>query len=73
MSILAIKNIGILITGDVNNPVSKANTIIVEDGKIKKIGNENILENCNFDKVIDAHGTTVAPGFLDSHVHPSVR
>jgi len=70
MSNLAIKNIGILITGDVYNPISKANTIIVEDGKIKKIGFGDILENCNFDKVIDAQGTTVAPGFIDSHVHP---
>lgn len=70
MSTLAIKNIGILITGDINNPVSKANTIIVEDGKIKKVGSENILDNCNCDKIIDAHGTTVAPGFFDSHVHP---
>lgn len=70
MSTLAIKNIGILITGDIKNPVSKANTIIVEDGKIKKIGNESILEKFNCDKVIDVHGITVAPGFFDSHVHP---
>ncbi len=70
MTTLAIKNIGILITGDVKNPVSKANTIIVEDGIIKKIGDESILGGLSFDKVIDAKGTTVAPGFIDSHVHP---
>lgn len=70
MSTLAIKNIGILVTGDVNNPVSEATTIMVEDGIIKKIGDESILEGCNCDKVIDAHGTTVTPGFIDSHVHP---
>lgn len=70
MSTLAIKNIGILVTGDVNNPVSKSNTIIVEDGKIKKVGNESLLNEFKCDKVIDANGTTVAPGFIDSHVHP---
>ncbi|MGF7059856.1 amidohydrolase family protein, partial [Brassicibacter mesophilus] len=70
MSILAIKNIGILVTGDVKNPVSKANTIIVEDGKIKKVGDESLLKEFACDKVIDAKGTTVAPGFIDSHVHP---
>ena len=70
MSTLAIKNIGVLVTGDVKNPVSEATTIMVEDGIIKKIGGESILEGCNCDKVIDAHGTTVTPGFIDSHVHP---
>ncbi len=70
MSILAIKNIGILVTGDVKNPVSKANTIIVEDGKVKKVGDESLLNEFACDKIIDAKGTTVAPGFLDSHVHP---
>lgn len=72
MSTLAIKNIGVLVTGDINNPVSKATTILVEDGIIKKIGDESILEGCDCEKVIDAHGTTVAPGFIDSHVHPVV-
>jgi enamidase len=70
MSVLAIKNIGILVTGDVKNPVSKANTIIVGDGKIKKVGDESLLKEFACDKVIDAKGTTVAPGFIDSHVHP---
>jgi len=70
MARLGIKNIGVLVTGDVKNPVSKATTIIVEDGKILKIGEENLLEEFKCDKVIDAKGTTVAPGFIDSHVHP---
>ena len=70
MSRLGIKNIGILVTGDVKNPISKGNTIIVEDGKILKIGNESLLEEFKCDKVIDAKGTTVAPGLIDSHVHP---
>lgn len=72
MSRLGIKNIGILVTGDVKNPISKANTIIVEDGKILKVGNESLLEEFKCDKVIDAKGTTVAPGFIDSHVHPVI-
>ncbi|WP_352419336.1 amidohydrolase family protein [Proteiniborus sp.] len=70
MSKLGIKNIGILVTGDVKAPISKATTIIVEDGKILKIGEEKLLEEFKCDKVIDAKGSTVAPGFIDSHVHP---
>lgn len=70
MARLGIKNIGILVSGDVKNPILKANTIVVEDGKILKIGNEELLEEYSCDKVIDAKGTTVAPGLIDSHVHP---
>ena len=36
MKMLGIKNIGVLITGDVANPIRKATTIIVADGIIKK-------------------------------------
>jgi len=70
MSTLAIKNIGKLVTGDIKNPVSKANTIIIEDGKIKKLGDEKLLEDYKMEKIIDAKGITVTPGLIDSHVHP---
>ena len=70
MKRLGIKNIGILITGDLSNPIRKSTTIIVEDGVIKKIGDENLLVEYQCDKIIDANGITVAPGLLDSHVHP---
>lgn len=70
MSRLGIKNIGTLVSGDINNPIINSNTIIIEDGKIIKIGNESLLEEYKCDQVIDANGTTVAPGLIDSHVHP---
>lgn len=70
MKRLAINNIGILVTGDINNPIEKAKTIIVEDGIIKRIGNESLLSEYKCDQIIDANGITVAPGLLDSHVHP---
>ncbi|MFT8316537.1 MAG: amidohydrolase family protein [Clostridium sp.] len=70
MSILAIKNIGILVSGDIKEPVLKYNTILVENGIIKKLGTEEILHGVECHKVIDAKGTTVAPGLIDSHTHP---
>ncbi|MBV4417754.1 amidohydrolase family protein [Clostridium tyrobutyricum] len=70
MTTLAIKNIGILISGDVRQPVSKYDTILVKDGIIEKLGNKKILEGIKCDKIIDAKGTTVAPGLIDSHTHP---
>jgi len=70
MSVLGIKNIGTLVTGDINNALSDATTIIVKDGKIKKIGDEKLLHEYKCDKVIDVKGITLAPGLIDSHVHP---
>lgn len=65
-----IKNIATLVSGDIKNPILKANTIVIEDGKIAKIGDESILQGLNVETVIDANGTTVTPGLIDSHVHP---
>ncbi|MEA4903209.1 amidohydrolase family protein [Desulfitobacterium sp.] len=69
MSVLALTNIGKLLTGDIQNPVSKFNTIVVKDGKIAKVGNGDILKNFKVEKTVDAAGMTVSPGFIDSHVH----
>ena len=66
---LVIKNIGTVLSGDLDNPVLDADTIATEDGKITGIGREK-----DFDQegatVVDAKGTTVTPGLIDSHVHP---
>ncbi|WP_017751393.1 amidohydrolase family protein [Clostridium tyrobutyricum] len=70
MTTLAIKNIGILISGNIKQPVLKYDTILVKDGIIEKLGNEEILQGIKCDKVIDAKGTTVSPGLIDSHTHP---
>ncbi len=67
----AIKNIGILVSGDMQNPILDATTILIgDDGKIAKIGGEDILAGVELAQVIDAKGTTVTPGLIDSHVHP---
>lgn len=66
---LAISNIGTIASGDINQAVLEGNTIVIEDGLIKAIGDESLLageDNC---RVIDAGGATVIPGLFDSHVH----
>ena len=68
MSRTLIKNIGTLISGDITNPKINADSILIADGKISAIGPVSELAE-GVDSVIDANGTTVAPGLIDSHCH----
>lgn len=67
MAKLLIKNIGKIVSGDIKNPLIDADALLVEDGKIAKIGKG--LE-VSAEKVIDAKGMTLTPGLIDSHFHP---
>ena len=44
-------------------------SVIVEDSKITKIVEGNIIPDASFDEVIDASGCFVLPGLIDDHVH----
>jgi enamidase len=65
-----IRNIGLLITGDMNAPLSDADTIVSVDGVIAGAGKAADVDTDRADQVIDAKGTAVMPGLIDSHVHP---
>lgn len=67
---IAIQNIGLLVTGDITAPISAATALLINDGKIVKMGGNEIVDPAACETVIDARGTTVAPGLIDSHVHP---
>jgi enamidase len=69
MSSLLIKNIDALVTGDLTNPLRRADSILAQDGKIQAIGNGI---DRPADVTIDAKGMTAIPGLIDSHSHPSV-
>jgi len=68
MSSVLIKNIGVLVTGDLKNPLRNADSIYVEDGIVRAIGNGLSYKA---DVVIDARGITAIPGLIDSHSHPT--
>lgn len=72
MAIIALVNIGMIVTGDIKQPLSKATTIVVQDGLIAKIGNADILKSFKVERTIDVAGMTVTPGLIDSHVHPVI-
>jgi len=67
---LVVKNIGILLSGDLAHPVLDADTVIAVDGHITAIGRAADLDLSGATTTIDANGTALAPGLIDSHVHP---
>ena len=69
MSNLLLKNIGTIVSGDIENPIIKGDSIFIEDGKINSIGFFETLGSKEAEKVIDCNGTTVTPGLIDSHCH----
>ena len=67
---VVIRNIGLLLSGDRYRPILDADTFVVADGRIAAVGR---AADCDVDgakTTIDARGTCVCPGLIDSHVHP---
>ncbi len=67
---LVIRNIGLLLSGDLEAPILDADTILVRGGRIAAIGREADIDAEGTAHLVDAKGTAVAPGLIDSHVHP---
>ena len=67
---LVIRNIGLLLSGALENPILGADTIVAVGGKITEIGREKDVDRSGPATIIDANGVAVAPGLIDSHVHP---
>ena len=67
---VVIQNIGLLLSGDIDRPILDADTIVVNDGLITAVGRFKDCDTEGARTVIDAKGVCVAPGLIDSHVHP---
>lgn len=72
MTRTVITNIGKLVTGDINKPLSEATTILIEDGLIQAVGTEAEINVKDADRVVGVNGMTVCPGLIDAHVHNSL-
>ena len=70
LSKLVIRNIGLLLSGDLANPILDANTLVAIGGRITAVGKDKDVDTAGAAITIDAKGTTLAPGLIDSHVHP---
>lgn len=69
MSVILVKNIGRLLSGDIDNPVLSDDCLLIEDGMITAIGSESIADGKETTQTIDAKQATVTPGLIDSHTH----
>jgi len=67
---VVIRGIGLLLSGDIDRPILDADTIVVQDGLITAVGRQKDCDTAAAAQVIDCRGTAVAPGLIDSHVHP---
>ena len=67
---VVIRNIGLLLSGDIDQPILDADTVVVVDGVITQVGAEKDCDTGQASTLIDARGTCLAPGLIDSHVHP---
>jgi enamidase len=71
MSDLLLKNIGTIVSGNIDHPILEGDAILALGGKVSRVGFlaewDDIPDTA---AVIDCHGTTVTPGLIDSHCHP---
>jgi len=67
---LVVRNIGLLLSGDLQKPILDADTVVVKDGIIHAIAKAKEADTEGATSVIDANGTALVPGLIDSHVHP---
>jgi enamidase len=67
---LVIRNIGLVLSGELKTPILDADTVVAVDGQISGIGKEKDFDLGGATTAINANGTTLIPGLIDSHVHP---
>lgn len=65
-----IKNIGLVLSGNIRNPILDIDTIVIEKGLIAELGKISEITIGDNDRIIDANGSAVSPGLIDNHVHP---
>jgi len=69
---LVIRNIGLILSGKMEAPVLEGDCLVAIDGKINTYGFEKDIDIEGATTTVDAKGVTLAPGLIDSHIHPVV-
>ena len=63
-----ICNVSCLLSGDPGGPVPDSDCLLIDGGTIAQIGGALAPEDA--DRTLDAGGSAVCPGLIDSHCHP---
>ncbi|MFH0789555.1 MAG: amidohydrolase family protein [Pseudomonadota bacterium] len=64
-----ITNVGRMLSGDWEAPILTADTLVIRDGIIAQVGRSETLKPPDGAVIIDANGSAVTPGLIDSHCH----
>ena len=67
---LVIKNVSIMLSGALEAPILDADAVVVIDNSIAEVGRFADLDTGGANTTVDAKGSALAPGLIDSHVHP---
>ena len=68
---LRIDNARYVLTLDRERRIIRDGSILVEDGRIRRVGKAAELAGARADRVIDARRLLVTPGFMNGHMHIS--
>ena len=68
---LRIDNARYVLTLDRERRIIRDGSILVEDGRIRRVGKAPELAGARADRVIDARRLLVTPGFMNGHMHIS--
>jgi cytosine/adenosine deaminase-related metal-dependent hydrolase len=68
---LRIDNARYVLTLDRERRIIRDGSILVEDGRIRRVGKAADLAGARADRVIDARRLLVTPGFMNGHMHIS--
>lgn len=69
---LVIRHIGRILSGKLEAPLLEGDCVVAMNGQISAIGYERDLDTDQATLTIDAADTWLAPGLIDSHVHPVI-
>src|SRR5882762_5975950 len=68
---LKIDNARYVVTVDPERRILEHGSILIEDGRVSRVGKAASLSSARADRVIDARNLVVTPGFVNGHMHIS--